>query len=234
MVSTTRLCKLILASCFAGLASGHGALCIPTLRNSIDRGKSPSEACTCNNGNGGPKGPTEGCDMGLRGGVDGKGDGKACLWWSQGCSIGCDTCATETYGTVTPMGKPPQAGKIGFRTRYCNSTLEPTLPRHAWTLNMDAVEGSEEDSYRYNPWRAPGHAPVVDPCGQAGGEYGYQKIGGDSVFYQHEPRGKGGDGLSRAAAHASGAAPEVGRGQLRRGGVGRALQPRGRLLVTPL
>ena len=68
-------------------------------------------------------------------------------------------------------------------TRYCESSLEPTLPRHAWTLNMDVVEGSVEDSYRFNPWRAPGRAPVVDPCGQAGGEYGYQKLGGDSVFY---------------------------------------------------
>jgi hypothetical protein len=67
--------------------------------------------------------------------------------------------------------------------RYCNSTLKATLPKRAWTLNIDAVEGSEEDSYRFNPWRAPGHAPVVDPCGQAGGEYGYQHLGGDSVFY---------------------------------------------------
>ena len=54
-------------------------------------------------------------------------------------------------------GNPPQAGKIGFRKRYCNSTLKPTLPRHAWTLNTGAVEGSEQDSYMFNPWRAPGH-----------------------------------------------------------------------------
>ena len=79
-----------------------------------------------------------------------------------------DECATETYGTKPiPQGKAPEAGKIGFRTRYCNSTQEPTLPRHAWTLNMDAVDGATDDSYRYNPWRAPGFAPVVDPCGQA-------------------------------------------------------------------
>ena len=44
---------------------------------------------------------------------------------------------------------------------------------------MDVVEFSEEDSYRYNPWRAPGRAPVVDACGQAGGEYAFQNIGGD-------------------------------------------------------
>ena len=29
---------------------------------------------------------------------------------------------------------------------------------------------------------APGYAPVVDPCGQAGGEWHDQHIGGDSVF----------------------------------------------------
>lgn len=29
-------------------------------------------------------------------------------------------------------------------------------------MNIDATEGAEEDSYRFNPWRAPGHAPVVD------------------------------------------------------------------------
>ena len=33
-----------------------------------------------------------------------------------------------------------------------------------------------------NPWRAPGSAPVVDPCGQAGGKYKETPVGGDSVF----------------------------------------------------
>jgi len=172
------------------IAAGHGALYIPQPRNAMDyvlpefeNGKAPLEACTCNNGNGDPK---NGCDLGLRG----PGDGQSCLWWSQGCSIGCEKCATES-SDVRVSGNPPQAGKIGFRKRYCNSTLQPTLPRHAWTLNMDVEEGAEEDSYRYNPWRAPGFAPVVDPCGQAGGEYGFQKIGGDSVFYNTSLAGKG-------------------------------------------
>jgi lytic starch monooxygenase len=163
----------LIASSLATLAHGHGALYIPTPRNAIDRalpefegGRSPIEACTCNNGNGGDEGPKKGCDMGLRKGSDGKGDGQSCLWWSQGCSIGCEECATETYGTKDIPIVGPQA-KIGFRTRYCNSTFNATLPRHAWTLNMDVTEGAEDDSYRFNPWRAPGRAPVVDPCGQA-------------------------------------------------------------------
>lgn len=49
-------------------------------------------------------------------------------------------------------------------------------------MNVHAIEGSVQDSYRFNPWRAPGAAPVVDPCGQAGGKYKDQVIGGDSIF----------------------------------------------------
>ena len=186
--------KLLLALRLAVVA-GHGALYIPTPRNSIDRmlpefrgGRSPMEACTCNNGNGNPN---TGCDLGLRGGVDGLGDGQSCLWWSQACSIGCDVCATETAGTNPLTGNPPNSAKIGFRKRYCNSTLQATLPRHAWTLNIDAVEGSDEDSYRFNPWRAPGRAPVVDACGVAGGEHGYQGLGGESVFFNTSIAAKG-------------------------------------------
>ena len=108
--------------------------------------------------------------------------GQPCLWWSQGCSIGCKTCATAS-GTTQPItGNPPKASKIGFRKRYCNSTLEPTLPKRAWSMNTMAVDGAEDDSYRYNPWRAPGYAPVIDPCGQAGAREPWTPVGGDSSF----------------------------------------------------
>ena len=43
-------------------------------------------------------------------------------------------------------------------------------------------ETSCTPSYQYNPWRAPGSAPVIDPCGQAGGKYKQTPVGGDSVF----------------------------------------------------
>jgi len=49
-------------------------------------------------------------------------------------------------------------------------------------MNIHAEPRAENDSYRYNPWRAPGSAPVVDPCGQAGGKYKQTPVGGDSVF----------------------------------------------------
>jgi len=167
-------------------------LFIPTPRNSMDRtlpefenGRSPSKACTCDNGNGNAQ---DGCDRGNRANAD----GQSCLWWSQGCSIGCDKCATETAGETPIHGNPPQTGKIGFGKSYCsNPKTNATLPKYAWTMNMNATEGSEEDRYRFNPWRAPGWAPVVDACGQAGGEYGYQHIGGDSVFHNTTIAGMG-------------------------------------------
>mmetsp|Transcript_20223 Transcript_20223/g.56068 ORF Transcript_20223/g.56068 Transcript_20223/m.56068 type:complete len:414 (-) Transcript_20223:94-1335(-) len=179
---------------FIALAAGHGALYIPKPRNAMDSslpefagGRAPRNPCTCTNGNGGPRGGADGCDMGIRG----DGDGQACYWWSQGCSIGCGKCATESSSPTPCHGNAPHTDKLGFRKSYCNSSQKPTLPRHAWTLNMGAAEGSEEDSYRFNPWRAPGTAPIVDPCGQAGGEYGYQRLGGDSEFYNTTLAGKG-------------------------------------------
>lgn len=37
------------------------------------------------------------------------------------------------------------------------------------TMNLKAPAGSADDVYRFNPWRAPGTAPVKDACGMAGG-----------------------------------------------------------------
>ena len=33
------------------------------------------------------------------------------------------------------------------------------------SINREAVAGSDADWTRWNPWRAPGSAPVYDPCG---------------------------------------------------------------------
>ena len=59
------------------------------------------------------------CDQGLR--VNG--GGQPCLWWSQGCSIGCAKCATDLIGPHgSAGGNPPKAGKIGFQKRFCNAS----------------------------------------------------------------------------------------------------------------
>lgn len=80
-------------------------------------------------------------------------------------------------------GNAPHADKAGFRKSYCESpSTKSVLPKEYWTLNIHAVEGAANDSYRFNPWRAPGTAPVVDPCGQAGGKYRQTPMGGASNF----------------------------------------------------
>ena len=45
------------------------------------------------------------------------------------------------------------------RSRCIGGMKRSTVPR----------VGSANDTYRFHPWRAPGSAPVTDPCGTAGG-----------------------------------------------------------------
>ena len=59
------------------------------------------------------------CDQGVRA----TGGGQSCWWWSQGCSIGCERCATELIGPEGAAGgNPPHTDKIGFRKRFCNAS----------------------------------------------------------------------------------------------------------------
>ena len=81
---------------------------------------------------------SEPCDQGERSGAG----GQPCLWWSQGCTIGCDKCTG-----VLKQG------------RQCTGTLEPTLPKWAWTMNVNGTDSADpkaKDTFRYFPWRAPG------------------------------------------------------------------------------
>ena len=48
------------------------------------------------------------------------------------------------------------------------------------TYNVDAPCNTDADIYRWNPWRAPGSAPVLDSCGMAGG--GYVNMGGEAKY----------------------------------------------------
>jgi len=169
-------------------------------------------------------------------------NGQACYWFSNGCSIGCDTCDGVTRGPMpglgtptpgdplpfsecwysngivngsaatpaaddsspnrysdhahdspncktgqcagmTPGGSDPCKGNCRRKMNQCNSNKFATKPALCHpdlrTYNVNASCGGPTDWYQFAPWRAPGHAPVFDSCGMAGGtphrgDYGAQ------------------------------------------------------------
>ena len=56
------------------------------------------------------------------------------------------------------------------------------------TANQRAPAGSEEDIFKFNPWRAPGRAPVADACGMAGGSPVTESARACSYFYARRYR----------------------------------------------
>ena len=81
---------------------------------------------------------------------------QSCLWFSQGCTIGCDACD----GSPSNPNTKDKCGSA-MEARVCD-------PRHR-TYNRAAACNSDADLYKHNPWRAPGNAPVFHACGMAGG-----------------------------------------------------------------
>jgi hypothetical protein len=152
------LALLLLAAVLCAFPSdveSHGSMVMPAPRNAIDSqlpawsgGKHPMTGsiqpynCRCANG-------TDECNS-----------GQACFWFSQGCSIGCQSC--DGNGTRIPgWDHCPELPK----------PKEQLLSKYR-TANQGAAEGTVADVFRFNPWRAPGKAPVSDPCGVAGGRVG--------------------------------------------------------------
>jgi len=163
MMHALRSCLLIATIV---VATAHSNLIYPKPRNAIDSllpewsgGKSPyvwqpfGEApCACTNG-------TEACES-----------AQTCLWFSVGCSIGCKACDGGDQGGANPNVKD-----------RCGGGMKATITEpHQRTINRDAVAFSEDDWTRFNPWRAPGAAPVYDPCGRASG--GPHQTGGHGEF----------------------------------------------------
>lgn len=128
----------------------HGSIVYPQSRNAVDAFEVGCDAHTdhCSSS---AKGtgcvnqthPTEPCH-----------NGQASFWYSQGCFIGCPTCDHLSGRRQTDLCK------LGFKA---------TLPEYARSVNRNATRFSELDIYQHNPWSAPGHAPVADACGLAGG-----------------------------------------------------------------
>jgi hypothetical protein len=163
----------------ASLVPSHGSLLWPLPRGGVDRDLAPFNTggwpkgrypCTCTNGSSaGPCLPAQ-----------------SCLWFSQGCTIGCPCSGNGT------MSRRPNWSSCD------NSTTAPTnnSPRTR-SINRGAAAGSVEDVYKYMPWRAPGTAGVPDPCGVAGGDqHGvHQAAGGEYFETEHAKAGDKGSAV---------------------------------------
>eukprot|EP00937_MAST-01D_sp_MAST-1D-sp2_P003072 g3072.t1 len=148
------------------LAHGHGSMVQPPPRNAVERadpywaGPAPADAAWSHHVDT-PICPTAaGGAAGLAGNLS-LAQGQSCFWFSHGCTIFCDKCDGVT-------GRLPYAGTCGNDKGpgKVNATIcDPALR----TINPHAPCNTPADFYYYNPWRAPGTAPVYDACGMAGG-----------------------------------------------------------------
>lgn len=80
--------------------------------------------------------------------------GFSCMWFSQGCTIGCAKCTGDTSHPFANL---------------CNSSKEPTIKEPMFRTFNRWGKDPQGDWTKYHPWRAPGNAPVLDACGVAGG-----------------------------------------------------------------
>ena len=165
--------KAIAAACLAAAAlppgASHSSLLIPPARNAVDKALPPwangsygpgqfgDDAWGCNCINATTKGPVP-CEV-----------GQSCFWFSNGCSIGCKTCDGGNASGTNPNA-----------VDRCGSGAKATLNPELRTYNRHTVPGSAQDTYKHNPWRAPGTAPVFDACGMAGGNW--RMVGGEAKY----------------------------------------------------
>lgn len=175
-ICTRAVALLVALAVVLDTVRGHGALVDPPPRNAVDRvlpefqnGQFPAHTVGCNCGQ------ASGCPAGR--GVRAAANGQACLWFTQGTTIGCSRPDNQTQHTNKSL--------------CANPTTTATLndPRLR-TVNLDAEAGGPDDVYRWNPWRAPGSAPVVDACGMAGGA---PVAGGGAAEFAATPFARQGD-----------------------------------------
>eukprot|EP00908_Phaeocystis_cordata_P005334 Transcript_15812.p2 GENE.Transcript_15812~~Transcript_15812.p2 ORF type:complete len:240 (-),score=76.31 Transcript_15812:614-1333(-) len=112
---------------------------------------------------------------------------------------------------------PASAKKLAIKPNCAQPQGKPTIcdPRLR-TTNSQAECGSPLDYLYYSPWRAPGAAPVLDPCGSAGGRFAGQGLGPAGAQFQNSSVAKQGDAGSALplmppqATWEAGASVEVG------------------------
>jgi len=121
-------------------AAGHGTMLIPPAREA-GANTTPGNRGPCENG--------------------------ACIWFSQGCTIGCNCNEDNDPDTFFKSG--------------CNTTQNATVndPEYrTFNIHNQAVYPYPSDWSYYHPWRAPGTAKVLNPCGLSGGSTKNNDIAG--------------------------------------------------------
>lgn len=80
--------------------------------------------------------------------------GGACLWFSEGCFLGCSSCSA-TMPTGGNQHNVPNCS--GFVPNV------PSLPEEYRTYNIHNLSG-DGDWTRYHPWRSPGKCVLPALC----------------------------------------------------------------------
>ena len=168
---------VLLLAGLVGPAYPHGALISPMPRNAVDRnlpaykgGGFGNATCGGPLAKGGRAGnaPPKSLPRDQYGPPDGDGScwGCNCVNGTQPCEV-AQTCTWFTEGTSIGCAKP--SGTSPSPSPHCtpaeglmNATNND--PRYR-TMLLDVPAFSKKDTFRYNPWRAPGAAPIYDPCG---------------------------------------------------------------------
>eukprot|EP01047_Picozoa_sp_COSAG01_P033381 COSAG01_NODE_2453_length_7674_cov_13.713003_4_plen_185_part_00 len=101
-------------------------------------------------------------------------NGQSAFWYSQGCFIGCPECDHVSGRRQTDVCKRGFVGRLPSEAIAVNRAFP-----NGTAIPRDSIY----DIYRHNPWRAPGHAPVADPCGLAGGTPWYKPAPEEGRFY---------------------------------------------------
>jgi len=141
---------------FLNQCESHGGLTFPPPRNNHNN---------INPANFTPPGNTTG-DLYHAGGPCA---GSECLWFSEGCYHGCSNCSLNY----------PSAGNY-YGTPSCSDPNPKfTLPEAYRTWNIGNVS-KHGDWTKFHPWRSPGHNPVGDSCGIAGGYLATRGGGGQT------------------------------------------------------
>ena len=161
--------------------AAHGAVVDPPPRNAVDRDVLPWSGPVPKHPPNVDKPPAWCPVAGKDGQISGQ-NAQACFWFSNGCAVGCPKCDGNARGPIPGTGNksatnPPTPwgrNKVGPNGVVCQpgegTGVKPTMcdPKLR-SINTNAECGGPNDWYYYSPWRYPGYAPIIDPCGVAGG-----------------------------------------------------------------